>query len=69
MIETIKNAWKIPDLRKRIVFTLVMLMIYRLGTFIAVPYINLTQLAAYIDKSSILGLLNVISGNNFKKFC
>ncbi len=68
MIETIKNAWKIPDLRKRIIFTLLMLMVYRLGSFIAVPYINLTQLASYIEKNSVLGLLNVFSGNNFKNF-
>ena len=68
MIETIKNAWKIPDLRKRILFTLFMLMVYRLGSFIAVPYINLDALAGYIEGNSVLGLLNVISGDNFKNF-
>ena len=68
MIQTIKNAWKIPDLRKKILFTLLMLMIFRLGSFIAVPYINLEALAGYIEGNSVLGLLNIISGDNFKNF-
>jgi preprotein translocase subunit SecY len=68
MIETIKRAWKIPDLRKKIIYTLVMIALFRLGTFIAVPYINTAAVEELIGKSSVLGLLNVISGNNFKNF-
>ena len=40
MLETIKNAWKIPELRKRILYTVFMLAIFRLGSHIFVPYIN-----------------------------
>ena len=68
MIETIKNAWKIPDLRKRILYTLFILMIYRFGAFIIVPYVNVDVLAQYISGNSVLGLLNVISGDNLKNF-
>lgn len=68
MIETIKNAWKIPELRKRILFTLLMLLVYRLGSFIAVPFIDKTVLSALVSGNSVLGLFNVISGDNFKNF-
>ena len=68
MIETIKNAWKIPDLRRRIIYTLVMLMIYRLGSFIIVPFVDQGVLAEYISSNSVLGLMDVISGGNLKNF-
>ncbi len=68
MIETIKNAWKIPDLRRRILYTLVMLMIYRLGSFIIVPFVDQSVLAQYISSNSVLGLMDVISGGNLKNF-
>lgn len=68
MIETIKNAWKIPELRKRILFTLCMLVVYRLGSFIAVPFVDKEVLGALLGSNSVLGLFNVISGGNFKNF-
>ena len=68
MIETIRNAWKIPDLRKRILFTLAMLLIFRIGSAITVPYINRNELVNIIGNNSFLGLLNVISGDNFGRF-
>jgi preprotein translocase subunit SecY len=68
MIETIRNAWKLTDLRKRILFTLLVLVIYRLGSAILVPFINKVTLAEYISQNSVLGLLNVLSGNNLSNF-
>lgn len=68
MIETIKNAWKIPDLRKRIIFTLLMLMVYRFGSFVTVPFVDKTAIANLISNNSVLGLFNTISGDNFKNF-
>ena len=68
MIETIKNAWKIPDLKKRIIYTLAMLVIYRLGSFIIVPFVDSSVLSQYISSSSVLGLMDVISGGNLKNF-
>ncbi|MCL1913498.1 MAG: preprotein translocase subunit SecY [Eubacteriaceae bacterium] len=68
MVDTIKRAWNLPDLRSRLLYTFMLLIIYRFGSAIVVPYINLDVLAAYIEANSVLGLLNVITGNNFKNF-
>ena len=43
MIQTIRKAWGVPELRKKIVFTLLILLIFRIGNAIPVPYINTTQ--------------------------
>ena len=70
MIETLKNAWKIPELRKKIIFTLFILLIYRVGNVIPVPYIDVTTLASYFDSvlsSTILGLYNAMSGSAFSQ--
>lgn len=66
-IETIKNIFKIEDLRSRILYTLGILMIYRLGSFVVLPGIDPTQLAALQDQTSdgILGLLDMFSGGAF----
>ncbi len=70
MIETLKNAWKIPELRKKIIFTLFILLIYRVGNVIPVPYIDVTTLASYFDSvlsTTILGLYNAMSGSAFSQ--
>ena len=70
MIETLKNAWKIPELRKKIIFTLFILLIYRVGNVIPVPYIDVTTLATYFDSvlsTTILGLYNAMSGSAFSQ--
>ncbi|MFR6311572.1 MAG: preprotein translocase subunit SecY, partial [Anaerofustis stercorihominis] len=68
MLTTIKNAWNIPELRKRILFTLAMLCIFRLGGFIAVPFIDTAAVDTMVNNNSMFGLLNIISGNNFRTF-
>ena len=70
MIETLRNAWKIPELRKKIIFTLFILLIYRIGNVIPVPYVNTTVLASYFDSvlsNTVLGLLNALSGSAFSQ--
>ena len=70
MIETLKNAWKIAELRKKIIFTLFILLIYRVGNVIPVPYIDTATLASYFDSvlsSTILGLYNAMSGSAFSQ--
>ena len=52
MIKTLTNLWKIKDLRNKIIFTMVMLAIYRFGTFVPVPGVNLSQLELLFDKFS-----------------
>ena len=67
MIQTIRKAWGIPELRKKIVFTLLILLIFRVGNAIPTPYINTELLGAYIDSTggSLLSLYNVMSGGAF----
>ena len=67
MLQTIRNAWKIEELRNKILFTLVILLLYRLGNSIPVPYVNVDALQAYFStvQDTIFGLLNVMSGGAF----
>ncbi len=65
MITTIRNAWKIEELRKKILFTLFALLIFRLGAVIPVPFIDGNVVKATLDAQSgtIFGLLNAMSGD------
>ena len=67
MIQTIKKAWGIPELRKKIIFTALILLIFRIGNAIPVPYVNTELLSNYMDQLSttVLGLYNVMSGGAF----
>ncbi len=68
MFNTLRNAWKIPDLRYKMLFTLAMLVVFRLGSFIPVPGMNTDALAQLIDSGGMLGFFDVISGGAFKNF-
>jgi preprotein translocase subunit SecY len=67
VLQTLRNAWKIEELRKKILFTLVIILLYRLGNAIPVPDVNIALLNAYFaqQQSTILGLLDVMSGGAF----
>ena len=67
MIQTVRKAWGIPELRKKIVFTILILLIFRIGNAITVPYINTDALKAQLDAmgSTYFGLLNTMSGGAF----
>ena len=69
LIETIKNIWKIEELRSRILTTLGFLLIYRLGSFVALPGIDPQQLDALQNQTSdgLLGLLNMFTGGAFSQ--
>ena len=70
MLNTLRNAWKIPELRKKIIFTLFILLLYRIGNVVPVPYINTATLATYFDtvlSTTILGLYNAMSGSAFSQ--
>ena len=70
MLQTLQNAWKIPELRKKLIFTLFILLIYRVGNVIPVPFIDVTTLASYYDNvlsTTIFGLLNAMSGSAFSQ--
>ena len=67
MFKTIRNAWKVDDIRKKIVFTLFIVLLYRIGNAIPVPYVNVDALGQYFDtlSNTVLGLYNVMSGSAF----
>ena len=67
MIQTIRNAWAVPELRKKMLFTVFALLIFRLGSAIPVPYIDSTTLEQHLQTQSgtILGLMNAMSGSAF----
>ncbi len=70
MFATIRNAWKIPELRKKLLFTLFVLLLFRLGSQIPVPYVNVDVLKTYFDMNhagTILGLYNAMSGSAFSQ--
>src|SRR3984957_17559931 len=69
MFEKFLNIFRIPDLRKRVLFTLAMLAVYRLGSHIPTPGINADMLAQFFNSNSgsALGLVDLFSGGNLRK--
>ena len=65
MLEKMKSAWRIPELRKKITYTFLMLLIYRLLSVVPVPGMDLAQVADAIDQFSILGFMNMMTGGSF----
>lgn len=68
MLKTLMNAWKIQDLRKRILFTVFVVVIFRLGNFIAVPNINTSALQELANSQTLVGFYDLISGGAFGNF-
>ncbi len=67
MFKTFANAWKIEEIRKKILFTLFVVLLYRVGNAVPVPYVNVTYLQQYFTslENTVLGLYNVMSGGAF----
>ena len=68
MIETVKNAWKIPELRKKLTFVLFAIVIFRLGFAIYVPFVDTESLAlqfSALNNGNLLGYFNTLSGGGF----
>ena len=66
MFNTLRNAWKIPELRKKLLFVLLILLIYRVGNAVPVPYVNVAALSEYFRQNlsdNVLGLYNMLSGS------
>jgi preprotein translocase subunit SecY len=67
MLETLRNAWKIVDLRKKILFTVVMLIIFRIGSHIPVPFLDPVRFKDILEKGgSLFGFMDVVSGGALK---
>ena len=69
MLETMRNAWKIEDIRKKLQFTFVILLLYRIGNAIPVPYVDTALLSQYFQQmgNTVLGLWNTMSGGAFSQ--
>jgi len=72
VLQTIRNAWKIADLRKKLIFTFIILLLYRIGNVIPVPFVDLKILRDVFEQqaelsSGILGLFNMMSGSAFSR--
>ena len=68
-MEKIRQLFVNPELRKRVLFTLVLLFIYRIGVFVSVPGVNAEALAKNIGKAGdLLNVVDLFSGGAFKKF-
>ena len=66
-IQTLKNIWSIEDLRKRILYTLGLVLVYRIGSYVVLPGVDPSQLGALQEQGSngLLGLLNILMCKNF----
>ena len=68
MLETLKNAWKIADLRKKILYTLGMLLIYRLLCYVPTPGVNTSLISTALEKYSLLGFINSMTGSDLSNY-
>ena len=68
MRETLKNAWKIAELRKKILYTLGMLLIYRLLCYVPTPGVNTSLIASALERYSLLGFINSMTGSDLSNY-
>ena len=68
MLSALGNVWKIPELRQKITFTLIMFAIFRMGTHIPVPGVDPTAIEQLFANGNLFGLLDLFSGGAFSKF-
>src|SRR5262245_7096974 len=70
MFSWLTNAWRVPELRRRLLFTALILALYRLGSWIPVPGVDQEAIKSYVNQQggTILGLLNLFSGGGLQRF-
>ena len=68
MLKTLQSAWKVTDLRRKILITLGLLAVFRAGIFIPVPGVNTDEVAKMVNGGVVLGFLDLISGGGLKNF-
>lgn len=68
MFSTLRNAWKVPDIRKKMLYTLLMFLVYRLGAHVLVPGVNATYIASQISNSTLGGFIDLFSGGALSTF-
>ncbi len=68
MFQTFKNAWKVPELRAKLLFTIMIILLYRIGSNLYVPYVDVNQIASvtnWFGSDSIFAFVNLLSGDGF----
>lgn len=68
MLQSVFNAFKIPDLRRKIIFTLLMLIVFRIVAHIPVPGVDLVRLEQLLQENQLLGMLNLFCGSALRNF-
>ncbi|MDO5714048.1 MAG: preprotein translocase subunit SecY [Tissierellia bacterium] len=70
MLQTFRDAWKIPEIRKKMIFTLLMLLVYRVGSAIPVPFMNKALIAEVFNRNqtNLLSFMDLMAGGNFSKY-
>jgi len=68
MFKTLQNAWKVKELRKRILITLALLAVYRAGVYITVPGVDTNQIKDMVESGLLFGFLDMLAGGSFKEF-
>ncbi|MDD3242295.1 MAG: preprotein translocase subunit SecY [Eubacteriales bacterium] len=68
MLQTLRNAWKIQELRKKILYTLFMLLIFRLGCVIPTPFVNVTTIQSLFETNGLLGMVDMFNGGTLSNF-
>ena len=66
MFNTFINAWKVKDIRKKMLYTLLLIVVYRLGCFIPIPGVNTSLLQQAVQQYDILGFLDLLTGNDIE---
>ena len=70
MLTTLRNAWKIPELRRKLLFTLLIILLYRIGNVIPVPFVDVEMMSKMFSaqlSNTIFGLMDMMSGSAFSQ--
>ncbi|MGL5244468.1 MAG: preprotein translocase subunit SecY, partial [Sarcina sp.] len=68
MLSTLRNAWKVQDLRKKILWTLLLVAIFRMGSYIPVPGVDTAAIKAMTQQGGLIGFYDLISGGSLSRF-
>ena len=68
MFSTLRNAWKVPDIRKKMLYTIMMLIVYRIGAHVPVPGVDVAFVAQEVGKSPLGGFVNLFAGGGLSNF-
>lgn len=68
MFSTLRNAWKVPDIRKKMLYTVLMLIVYRIGAHVPVPGVNATYVADVVNNNPLGGFVDLFAGGGLSNF-